>query len=358
MKTYKKSIILAALLLVSMLMCLPAFSFQKDGDKIILRVGSPYPEKTLLATGTRLFVAEMEKRTNGRISFKKFYGGTLTKPNEIVDATSSGRVDLCTGLWIYAPGKVPLGSFEYNFIFNQPDRRVQARIKREMYERIPAFNEELAKFNIGPNLQFWGLSAYDSMSRMPLKTLGDLKGKRFDATPVEYVSPAKAAGMVPVPTPAPRFYEMLERGTVDLVACCRGVLAMFKIYEVAPYFLKTGLNTPCTMGLWINMDTWKKLSQEDRELFIDVGKVTERMAADVMDGLLKKADATFKEKKVTFFEMSEEDRMRWANQMPDLPAEWATKMEAKGLPGWEIVRMYLELSEKEGWKFPRKWGQK
>ena len=34
----------------------------------------------------------------------------------------------------------------------------------------------------------------------------------------------------------------------------------------------------------------------------------------------------------------------------------AKKMESNGLPGWQIVNKYIELSKKEGWEFPRKWG--
>lgn len=358
MTIFQKSIGLLALLTMVLVPSGIGFAAEEKAPKMTLRVGSPYPKQSLLATGTRLFVEEMKKRTNGRITFREFWGGTLTKPDEIVDATGTGRVDLCTGLWIYAPGKVPLGSFEYNFIFNQPDRRIQAKIKRQMYEQIPALNGELAKFNIGPNLQFWGLSPYDIMSRMRLQTLADLQGKRFDSTPVEYVPAAKAAGMVPVPTPAPQFYEMLERGVVDMVACCRGVLNMFKIYEVAPYFLDAKLNTPCTMGLWINGDTWAKLSPEDKQLFLEVGKITEEMSADVMDNLLTKTDKTFKEKNVIYSKLSQEDKRKWAELMPDLPAEWAKKMEAKGEPGWQIVDAYLKLSEKAGWQFPRKWGKR
>jgi TRAP-type C4-dicarboxylate transport system substrate-binding protein len=227
-----------------------------------------------------------------------------------------------------------------------------------MYEKIPALNEELARYNIGPALIFGPLSAYDIMSRIPVKTLDDLKGKRMGATPTQYAPICKAIGMAPVLSPATEFYERLDRGVIDMAFCGKEVLHMMRLQEIAPYFIQVEINTPVTMTLWINMDTWKKFSPEDRQLFIDVGKRAEAVYLDWFDQHLKKVDEDFKKRGVIYYSLSEIDKKKWADQMPDLPAEWAKEMEAKGLPGWKIVDTYIELSEKEGWKFPRKWGKR
>jgi TRAP-type C4-dicarboxylate transport system substrate-binding protein len=323
-----------------------------------LRVASPYHKDSLLAATTKIYLEEMQRQSGGRIVFTEFWGGTLVKPLEVLDAVGKGVVDLCTGLWIYAPGKVPLGTFEYNFIFNDPNRRTQAKIKRQMYEQIPALKEELAKYNIGPPLIFGPLSAYDIISRIPVKALEDLKGKRVGSTPTQYAPIAKSIGMGPVLSPAPEFYERLERGVIDMAFCGREVLHMMKLHEIAKYYLYVELNTPTTMSLWINLDTWKKFTPQDRELFLNVGKKAEELYLDWFDQNLKKVDEDFKKKALVFNTLSDKDKRQWATVMPDLPAEWAKDMEAKGLPGWKIVDTYIELSEKEGWKFPRRWGQR
>jgi TRAP-type C4-dicarboxylate transport system substrate-binding protein len=323
-----------------------------------LRVASPYHKDSLLAATTKIFLEEMQKQSGGQVTFTEFWGGTLVKPLEVLDAVGKGVVDLCTGLWIYAPGKVPLGTFEYNFIFNDPNRRTQAKIKRQMYEQLPALKQELEKYNIGPPLIFGPLSAYDIISRVPVKTLDDLKGKRGGATPTQYAPIMKAIGMAPVLSPAPDFYERLERGVIDMAFCGKEVLHMVKLHEIAKYFLSTELNTPTTMSLWINLDTWKKFTPEQRDLFLKVGKRSEEVYLDWFDQHLKKVDEDFKNKGLIINTLSEKDKKQWATVMPDLPAEWAKEMEAKGLPGWKITDTYMELSEKEGWKFPRKWGKR
>jgi TRAP-type C4-dicarboxylate transport system substrate-binding protein len=348
-------------MIYGVLFCLSLFVFSihyASAAQMTLRIASPYHKESLLAATTKIYMEEMQRQSGGRIAFTEFWGGTLVKPLEVLDAVGKGVVDLCTGLWIYAPGKVPLGTFEYNFIFNDPNRRTQAKIKRQMYEQTPALKQELEKYNIGPPLIFGPLSAYDIISRIPVKTLDDLKGKKVGATPTQYSPIAQAIGMAPVLSPAPDFYERLQRGVIDMAFCGKEVLHMVKLHEIAKYFLSTELNTPTTMSLWINLDTWKKLTPQDRELFINVGRKAEGIYLDWFDQHLKKVEEDFKKSGIVHNILSDKDRMEWATVMPDLPAKWAKEMEAKGLPGWKIVDTYIELSEKEGWKFPRRWGKR
>lgn len=358
MKIYKK--LIGFLVLLAMILVFGPFGFtaEKTPPSLILKVASPYPKMSLLPAGTRFFIERMEQRTKGRIKFKTFWGGTLVKPPEVLDSTGKGVVDLVTGLWIYAPGKVPLGSFEYNFLFNDPRWRVQAKIKREMFDTIPDLNKELAKFNIGPALQFCPITSYDILSRVPIKTLDDLKGKRIAHTPVEYVPAFEAVGSVSVPMPAPNMYTNLERGVVDAASLPIELLYMFKLHEVAKNFTIIGFCTPCTVSLWINMDTWNRLSAKDKKLFMDVGLESEKMYIDELERQLAKAKEAFKKAGLNYYTMSDADKKTWTSTMPDLPAGWAKKMENKGMPGWAVVDKYLELSKREGWVFPRKWGKR
>ena len=61
---------------------------------------------------------------------------------------------------------------------------------------------------------------------------------------------------------------------------------------------------------------------------------------------------------VTFCTISEADKAKWAQMIPDLPAEWAQEMEAQGLPGWEIVDTYIKLTKEAGHQWPREWGRR
>ena len=348
--------LLLPLLVLLPLMFIPISCAPAEQPTLSLRIASPYPEANILTVPAIYFSDRVEELTEGRITFNRFWGTLVAAGPEVLESTSTAVVDICVGLWIYAPGKIPLGNFEYNFLFNDPDRRTQSRIKRQMFEEIPELNEELANFNLGPSLVFAAISSYDILSKTPIETVDDLKGKRVAHTPVEFVPVYESAGAVSVISPAPAFYERLERGVCDAASLPLETFHAFKNHEVAKHHTTVGLCTPTTMTLWINRDTWQSLTAEDQKLFMDIGKETDEAYASAVDRALDRARADFTAAGVTFYTMSKAETEKWRGIVPDIPGDWAREMESKGLPGWEIVERYIELSKEAGWEFPREWG--
>jgi len=321
-----------------------------------LRFSSPLPEVSIVCKFQSFFLDEVTARTNGRITFERFWGGTLVGPAEVLDAPGAGVVDISMGLWIYAPGKVPLGNFEYNFPFNDPDMRTQVKIKREMFEEIPALNEELAQFNIAPIFTLEALPPYNLLSLEPIRTLDDLKGKKVGHTPVEYTPIFEAAGAVSVISPATEFYARLERGVVDAICLPMVIQEIFKPREVAKHYTTIDIGSPVAYTLWMNLDVWNSLTSADKKLFQEVGNEAQEVHIAALEAAEATVRATYEEDGVTFYTMPAADIGKWMNAMPDVVADWAEDMEANGLPGWEVAEMYLELSAREGWKYPRQWG--
>jgi len=321
-----------------------------------LKFSGIHPEIAIQSRGYKFFMQKVTEKTNGRITFETYWGARLISPAENIDGTGSGLADLSSGIWISDPGRVPLGCFEYNFLFNPKDYKLQSKIKRQIYDEVPAMNGELAKFNLGPAPCFWGISSYHIMSKKPVKSLADLKGMRLSFTPVEFVPAFKAVGAVPVISVAHEFYDRLERGVVDGIVLADEVSFVFKQHEVAKHHTTINLAAAAPFTVYINMDTWKKLSPEDQKAFREAGKESDIFYNNELDNYLAMVHKTFKSAGVQYYEMPSEDIKKWVSSMPDLPAEWAKKMETKGLPGWKIVERYLDLTKKEGFEFPRKWG--
>ena len=350
-------LIMAVLLVVGLLMPVVGCAGAAEPPPTMqLRFACPIPEASFISQYQRFWLDEVTARTDGRITFEEFWGGSLVGPAEVLDAPGQGVVDICMGLWIYAPGKVPLGNFEYNFPFNIPDMRTQAKIKREMFEKIPALNEELAQFNIAPVFTFMPLAPYDILSLEPIRTIDDLKGKKVSHTPVEMTPVFEAVGAVSVISPATEFYTQLERGVVDFIILPLVVQEIFKPREVAKYYTTTSILSPVPYTLWVNLDLWNSLTPEDKKIWQEVGKEAEEVHITAMEDAEATVRQVYEDDGVTFYTMSDADIEKWMNAMPDVVTEWAESMEAQGLPGWEVAETYLELSEREGWTYPRQWG--
>lgn len=206
------------------------------------------------------------------------------------------------------------------------------------------------QFYFAPN------APYDLLTRKPVKTLADLNGMRIGHTPVEFVPAFSKAGAASVISSAQEFYSRLERGLIDGICLNVNIMKIYKLHEVAKYYTTINLNTTALFTLYINADTWKKLSTEDQGVFRDTAKEAEQFYLDGLNKEVADARKLYQDAGIQFYEMPASDTKQWAISLPDVPAEWAKKMEAKGAAGWQIVNRYLELSKKEGWEFPRKWG--
>lgn len=321
-----------------------------------LRFSGIHPAGALLSRAWKLWMDRVTEKTNGRITFETYWASTLLGGGELLDGTGKGLSDVSSGIWIFDPGKVPLGSFDANFLFNNPSTAASVKIKRQMFAEIPALNAELAKWNLGPAIYFAPSTRYNLLTKKPVKTLGDLKGMRIAHTPVELVPAFKVIGVASIIAPAPEFYSQLERGLVDGVCLPLSIQGIFKLQEVAKHYTTINLNTLVIFTIYINGGTWKKLSPEDQQIWKDAAREAEQFFLAGLDQEDANLIKIFKDAGVQFYTMPASDIKQWAESMPDIPAEWAKKMEAKGLPGWQIVDRYLELSKQEGWEFPRKWG--
>ncbi len=323
--------------------------YDADG-RLHLRLVSQFPRDSILAAGTRLFGEEIQRLMGERLRLQAFFGSSLVTAEETLGAIGHGVADAGTGMWIYAPGRLPLGSFEYHFVFNDPNFRTEARIKRELFATIPALNAELAAANIAPPLLFGPLSPYLILSREPIDSVDDLRGKRIGFTPVEYVPVFRAVGAVPILSAATEFYERLSLGVIDVVAVPVETFYLFRLHEIAPYLLNFALNTPVPLGVWVNLDYWQALAPADQAQFIEAGHRAERRYFEVLDRDVERAWQEIRAG-VHITPLSEAALRDWLGRMPPNVTLWAERMDRRGLPGSEVARRYVESLQQAGWRF-------
>jgi len=90
-------------------------------------------------------------------------------------------------------------------------------------------------------------------------------------------------------------------------------------------------------------------------IFIDVGKIYTKKLAEAQAARADKAMAAMKAGGATVVYLSEAERQRWANKLPNVPMQWAASMEKKGLPGKAMLKGYLDGLRQRGVKLARDW---
>ena len=135
-------------------------------------------------------------------------------------------------------------------------------------------------------------------------------------------------------------------------------MTAYKLYEVATFAIGVGLGAEIVGLPVINRDTWNKLPPDIQGIFMKTAEDAKQFNAQNLAKYTEEGIKKIKEGKATISEFSWDDRVKWANLMDDYPSEWAKEMNAKGLPGTEVMRLFLSSCNKLGHTFPRQWAVK
>lgn len=329
-------------------------------DPIKLRfssVSSP-PGGFQNSDGAKWWMDEVTKRTNGRVTFETHWGASLASGPSHLDILQKGVVDVIMGCRIYTPGKTPLGPFLYAIPFGPTDMAMVSKAKRQIYEEFPAFREELEKQNAILIANFV-TQPYDMCSKTPIQSLEDMEGKKIGLIGKYFGRWAKVAGLVPVVAPMHERYNLLQSGVTEIDFHPITHMNAFKVQELAPNYIKIDAMVGAPWDLMFNLEKFNSLPEDVQEIMIETGKEAEIYLTDVLaDQWREKILNEWEKQGVEFYELPADERAEWASRVDDIPAEWAAEMAAMGLPGWEIMHRFQDITEEMGYEWPRRWAVK
>jgi len=335
---------------------IPGASMAAKQEKTIhLVFNSPWPPPpSAYGYTVNWFMDEFEKRSNGRVQFERHWGGALGGPSDSLEILKSGVIDLGAICWLYNPGLTPLGTIDWAVPFTTTDVKISNKVKRQLYEKVPAFKAECDRNNLTP--VFWYTHMpYDLFTKFPVHTLADLKNRKVGASGSylpKYVAAAGATGVSDVST---EVYMMLEKGVIEGQVHGLDAMTDHKIYELLKNINETGLGA-VTIGMFaFNSESFERLPKDLQDLALEIGKEANGVHCDLLEKRKTEMLELWKSKGAEVTVMAEDQRKIWVNNMPDVPGDWARQMEAKGLPGWEMMKTYVDLIEENGHQFPKQW---
>lgn len=341
------------------LMALPAAAQESISAVVI----DGYPDRALwVKEFTNFFIPEVDRRLaengNYKMNWQENYGGSIVKPKGVLEGVQLGLGDIGIVTTIFHSSKLPSQGISGSTPFVASDARAVAKAVDEIAREFPAMQNEFAAQNQVYLATGVVLDTYQVFCSEKVSTVADLEGRKIAGAGLNlrYLEGIKdAAGVRGGLTD---FYNMVQTGLVDCAMLWPEAAKTFKIAEVAPYMLRADLGAVNSKTVTVNVDYWKKLPDEVKDVLKAVAiDYRDHVAGIAMDRAAASRDA-YVAAGGTIAELSDEDRAAWANAMPNVAQEWASTLNGKGEAGSEMLAAYIGKLADAGYTGMRDWTAK
>ena len=282
---------------------------------------------------------EVEKRTNGQIVINTYPGSTLLKAKSIMDGVIAGTADIGNLCMAYQPGRF-LVTNATSLPLGIPNAHVGSLVLWDLWEKYKP--QEFAKVKV---LAMFTTAPTNIMSKVPVRTLGDIKGLDLRASGGA-AQILGAWGANPVGMPMPATVEALQKGVVKGLYSSLEAMKDFKFAETCKYVTMTD-TVIYPFSVVMNMDSWNKLPKDVQKVMEDLRIEQSEWTGTYMDNHVKAAmDWSVQDQKVEVIKLSAEEKAKWDAKLQPLIDKWVAGAKAKGLPAEAIVADIRALIKK------------
>ncbi len=324
-----------------------------------LTAAAGHPPIFLWVTLTRdFFIPEVDRRLaeaggKDKVTWNQAYGGTVAKLGGVLEAVEEGIVDVGFVGTIFEAPKMPLHNVSYMTPFGSGDIFKVVDTMAELQKKIPAVANEWTQYN-QVYLGGVGLDTYGILTNFPVKTVDDINGHKI-AAPGPSANWIKGTGAVAVAANLNTYYNGIKTGVFEGTLTFMTAGAAIKVHEVAPNICMVNFGAQFAGGLSINKDVFEDFPPYMQKIFKEVGAQyadkLDKAQADKAAGAMK----AMQDAGATVTYLSDAERKRWAQKLPNVPMNWAQSMEDKGLPGKAVLQGYLDGLRKRGTTLVRDW---
>jgi len=287
---------------------------------------------------------EVKKRTNGRVQITVFPGASLCKVTQQYDCAKSGIADLAWGVTGWTPGRFPMTSVvELPFLVRSA--AVSAQVLADLWDQYlkQEYDDVHVLYLHTPP------AVHINMQTRPVMVLDDFKGLKI-RTPTALMSNLlEALGATPVGMPATEIYQNMSTKVIDGFTMPFEALPPFRLHEVTRYHTEVWISGSAVFAMFMNKAKYDALPADVRQV---LDETTSRQSYWKQVGASwDKAEVGARQvvgAKNEIYTLPTEERRRWREAAKGVADQWATELEAKGLPGKALLQDARALAAKYG----------
>jgi TRAP-type C4-dicarboxylate transport system substrate-binding protein len=327
-----------------------------SAEDIRLRIASGHPAaNTYVNLMQNFFVPEVTKRVAARtahkVEFVEGYGGSMVKVADTLEGVQSGLIDIGGYCFCFEASNLPLNAFQVMLPFGSMNSETSVKLARTVYNKVPQLSKVFEdKFN-QQLIALISDNGYNLGTTFEWNKVSDLKGRKIAGAGLN-LKWLEYAGVVPVQSSLPEAYTAMQTGVYNGWIMFPSAWVNFKLNEVANNYTEVGFGAITWHGLTINKARMAKLPKDVQAIIVEVAKEFEGKTGSVNQENYPKQIAQLKALGVNVKSVPEAVRLEWANSLKDWPQAMATDLDAKGMPGSQVLKITLEEAEKLGHKWP------
>lgn len=284
---------------------------------------------------------EVEERTDGELTFDRYWDATLLKPDEMVEGLDDGRVDVAQ----IQPTSYGAKEFVATNVAEVPFvssnfAAVSAALAELTTDPEGAIRQEWNDKGLEP--LSWQITAGGTLSTTePVRGVADMKGLRLRSIgrPAQVL---KAAGASPIQLAAGDIYGSIDRGLIDGVF---GVPFSFaeslKFPEVAQHYTATGTGVSTANALAMSVEQWESLTEEQRTVMLEVSAEMPAKQEEIEPTFNGRSCEAIKAAGGTTSVFSDAQMRALADLAGgDIEADWVAEAAAAGIDGAALIAEY------------------
>ncbi len=303
------------------------------------------------------FVPGVEAALEGSehsISFDGQYGGSIAKVGDELETIEAGLAEIGICQSLFDPAKLAVQNVTYYTPFVSDDPRLVSELMDELHDSDARMTDAYAQNGVvylgGPV----GIDDYLLMTTFPIETLADLEGQKI-AAPGPAINWLEGTGAVGVSGNLTTYYNEMKAGVYDGVIVFASAALPGKLYEVAPYVTRAGLGAQFAGGLCANADWYNGLPQDAQTALHDGADDAREWYLSALEEAVELSFSVMAENGATITDASDEMRMEWANGMDNAAKNWAEGLDGQGIPGSEVLTLYMDAMRDAGATPLRDW---
>ena len=310
---------------------------------IKLRFSSGFPTvQTITGKIIQPWIEEINKASEGKVHIKLYPAGALGKPPGQFDVAEKGLADFSYHLAYYTPGRFPLTSV-FSLPFMPPSGEKISEAMWKTFKKEAKYREEYRKVKV---LALFGHpGGHFHTVNTPIRSMADFKGLKIRTANPSISKALSIWGAVPLAQPITETYQSLQLGVLDGTVLVWEGMGVFKLNELTKYATIGNLYT-MPMMIVMNKKSWDKLPEEIKTLIDNTTGLKMSMAAGkAFDDMEKPFRGMALKKGIEEIYLDPAEYQKMKDSTLPLREEWAKEMEAKGLPGNQILKTALGFIE-------------